>query len=443
MAARKGGHFLPRKRLSNAMTSTLTQISPTQVTLEFAVGEAELAAAEDRVFRRLSKDVRLPGFRKGRVPRKLFEQTYGREAVTREAVDEVVPEVYAAAVREHDLEPVKRPEIEVLEEAGGRPTKLKATVEVRPAIELRQYRGVPVSRPAVTVTDEDVERSLAALARERATLVPVERPARLGDVVTIDYQGTLDGQPFDGGRGENEVVELDESRFVPGFAAGIVGMRAGESKQIEVRFPAEYSVAALAGKPATFALTLHDVKEIERPAIDDEFAKAVSSNQTAAELREDVRRRLTAVAEGRLRRNLGNAIVAQLLAAHDFPLPQSMVENELEHIVEEARGAAPEAENDEAQLREKYRSEAESRVKAALLIQAIARAEKIGATPADLAAELEALARRYGQPVDRIRKALGNNVLSLMDGIVRNKTLDFLIDNATVTVDEETSGAPS
>lgn len=418
-------------------TSTLTQLDPTRVALEFSISENDLAAAEERVFRRLVKNVRLPGFRKGRVPRKIFEQTYGSDTVTHEAVDEVVPEVYAKAVREHDLEPVERPQFEIVEESGGRPTRLKATVEVRPAIALHAYKGVAVTRPPIEVTDDDVDRSLAALAKERATLVPAERPARLGDVVTIDFEGTVEGEPFEGGRGQGEIVDLDEDRFVPGFAAGIVGMNPGETKSVEARFPDEYPVEALGGKTALFTVTLHEIKEPELPPLDDEFAKAVSNNQTAGELREDVRRRLEAIAAGRARRAIGSAVMGQLLAAHDFPLPASMVENELNGIIEEAGG-----EKSEERV-VAYRAEAEARVKASLLIAAIAKAENISATPSDVASELEALARRYGQPVARIRNALGNNVLSLMDGIVRNKTLDLLVDNAVVMSDEETPRASS
>jgi len=418
--------------------STLTQLAPTVVALEFSVSENDLAAAEDRVFRRLAKNVRLPGFRKGKVPRKIFEQTYGRDAVTSEAVDEVVPEVYAKAVREHELEPVERPKIEVVEEADGRPTRLKATVEVRPAFELGTYKGIMVSRPSYAVTDEEVERSLEMLARERATLVPVDRPARIGDAVTLDYEGTVDGVPFEGGRAQGESIELSEERFVPGFASGIAGMTAGESKQVEAHFPEGYPVTTLAGKPAVFTVKLHEVKEVELPPIDDEFAKAVSSNESTAALREDVRRRLEAVATGRARRFVGNVIVGQLVAAHDFPLPASLVEGELDHLLEEATSAAPPDASNADELRKSLRPEAESRVKATLLIQAISKAESITATPADIAAEVEALARRYGQPPDRVRRALGSNLLSLADGIVRNKTLDLLIDNAVVTVDEET-----
>ncbi|HZV77138.1 MAG TPA: trigger factor [Candidatus Babeliales bacterium] len=425
--------------------STLTQLAPTVVSLEFSVNESELAAAEDRVFQRLSKNVRLPGFRKGKVPRKIFEQNYGTGAITSEAVDELVPEVYAKAVREHALEPVEHPKFEVLEESGGRPKRLKATVEVRPAIALGAYKGVPLARPLTAVTEADVDASLEALARERATLVPVERTARLGDVVTVDYEGSIDGKPFEGGRADGQTVELTEGRFVPGFASGIAGMQPGETKAVEVRFPDEYPVADLAGKPATFTVSLREVKEPEPPPIDDAFAKSVSDNQTLEALRGDVRRRLEAIATGRARRSMGNAIMAQLLASHDFPLPESLVDSELSHIVEDVTSASAASATDktEADLRSEHRAEAESRVKAALLIQAIAKAENISATPADVAAELAALSRRYGQPAAQIRKALGNNVLSLMDGIVRNKTLDFLIDNAVVAVNEETSGATS
>jgi trigger factor len=150
-------------------SSTLTRLAPTQVALEFSIGADELAAAEDRAYRKLSKGVRLPGFRTGKVPRKIFEQTYGSEAVTSQAVEDVIPEVYAKAVREHDLDPVDRPKVEVIEESDGRPLRLKATVEVRPAIELGKYMGVSVARPPIEVTDDDVERSLAALAKEWAT----------------------------------------------------------------------------------------------------------------------------------------------------------------------------------------------------------------------------------------------------------------------------------
>jgi trigger factor len=387
--------------------------------------------------------VRLPGFRQGKVPRRIFEQAYGKETVTSQAVEDVVPEAYAKAIREHDLDPVDRPKLEILEESEGRPTRLKATVEVRPTIELGQYKGIPIAGPSVEVTEGDVERSLQALAKERATLVPVSRPAQLGDVATLDYEGTIDGVPFEGGQAAGQTVELSEGRFIPGFVAGIVGMTPGESKAVELRFPDDYPSPAVAGKPAVFAVKLHDLKEFELPPLDDELAKAVSNNQTLDELKTDLRRRLMAVATGRARRIIGNTILQRLLAEHDIALPASMVEGEIDRLMEEAAAAAASSGTTEAAGRDSYRDEAEARVKTTLLIEQIAKTEKITATPGDIAAELEVLSRRYGQPAARIRKALGNNLLSLMDGIVRNKTLELLIDNAEVVPNEETSDSAS
>jgi len=364
----------------------------------------------------------------------------------------VLPDAYAKAVREHNLDPVDRPRMEVVEENEGRPTRLKATVEVRPEIALHDYKGIAVARPPVTVTDDDVERSLQALARDRATLVPVERPAKLGDLVTMDYEGRIDGEPFEGGAAQGQVAELSADRFIPGFVDGIVGANAGETRTVEAHFPASYSEAGLAGKTATFTVTVHEIKQLELPAIDDDFAKAVSNNETLADLREDVRRRLTAIAESRARRVVGNAVVEKLLGAHEFPLPQTLVDGEVDHLVSDAAGNAARSGKSfddylasvgktEEQLRAELRPEAEGRVKTTLLVERIAKAEQIAATPRDVSEELEALSRQYGQPVARIRKALGNGLLSLMDGIVRNKTLDFLIDNATVT--DETAAPPS
>ncbi len=389
--------------------------------------------------------MRLAGFRKGKVPRKVFEQTYGSGAITHDAVEDVVPEAYARAVREHDLEPVERPKIEVVQEDDGRPTRVKATVAVRPEIALRDYKGVAVTVPHATVSDDDVERAVSALAKERATLVPVDRAAEAGDVVTIDYAGTIDGVAFEGGTAAGETAELTEGRFIPGFVSGIVGMQAGETKDVRARFPDNYAQPDLAGKEAAFTVTVHEVKRYDLPVIDDAFASAVSGNATADELRADVRRRLEAIATQRERRAIGNAVLDALLRDHEFALPPSMVDGEIDHLVNDTVSAAAQAGEtferylehigkSEDELRAAYRADAETRVKTTLLVEQIAKAEGVVATPADVASEVEALARQYGQPADRVRKALGTNLLPLMAAIVRNKTLDFLVDHAKVTV---------
>lgn len=415
------------------------------------ISAEEMREAEDRAFRRLVKKAKLPGFRPGKVPRKVFEQAYGAETITNEAMEDVVPTVYAKAVREHDLEPVDRPKMELLPEEDGTPRRIKAVVDVRPEIGLGEYKGLPVNAEPVTVTDEDVDRALKTLARDRATLVPVEREARLGDVVTLDYEGKIDGVAFEGGTAQGQQTELSEERFIPGFASGIAGMKTGETKDVEAVFPEDYQQTDLAGKTAVFTITLHEVKELEMPPIDDDLAKAVSQHQTLDELKGDVRNRLQAAAEARIKRETGNDLVERLVASHDFPLPEVLVEREIDGMVSDGAGMASRmgmsfddylkaVGKTEDDLRKEYRPDAERRVKGTLILESIAKAENITATPADIQSELQALARQYGQPVDRIRQALGNNLLSLMDGIVRNKTVEFLVEHAK---SQATPGAES
>ncbi len=433
------------------MTATINKLSPTQVELLIAISPEEMRDAEDRAFRRLVKKAKLPGFRPGKAPRKIFEQAYGAETISHEAMEDVVPAVYAKAVREHDLEPVDRPHMELLPGEEGEPPRVKAVVEVRPAIDLQEYQKLKLTRTLPVVTGEEVERSLQSLARERATLVPVERAAKLGDVVTVDYEGKIDGTLFEGGSAKGQTTELNEGRFIPGFATGIAGMNAGETKDVEAVFPENYQQETLAGKTAVFTVTLHEIKELELPPIDDELAKAVSDHQTLEELRADIRKRLEAVAQARAQRELGGQAVEQVVKVHDFPLPEILIEREIENMLGDIASMAARmgmslddylksAKKTEEQLRGEYRPEAERRVKATLVLEAIGKAENISATPADIQEELRSLARQYGQPVDKVRQALGNNVLPLMEGIVRTKTVDFLVEHAQI---EEATSAPA
>ena len=358
-------------------------------------------------------------------------------------MEDVVPNVYAKAIREHDLDPIDRPRMELLPQEDGKPKRVKAVVDVRPAIALGQYKNIEIERVPVVVGDEDVERSLAALARDRATLVPVERPATLGDVVTVDYEGKVDGVAFEGGSAQKQVTDLLEERFIPGFAAGIAGMQAGESKDVEATFPENYAQGDLAGKTAIFSVTLHEVKELELPAIDDDFAKAASTSESLDALKADIRRRLESAAENKAKRDLGQALVGKLSDAHEFVLPDILVEREVDGMISDAGSFAQRMgmpfeaylkaiDKTQSDLRAEYLEDAKGRVKGTLILEAIAKAENITAAPADIVAELQGLAQQYGQPVERIRQALGSNIASVIDGIVRAKTIEFLIENASV-----------
>ncbi len=432
--------------------ATVKHIDPTQVELEISIDETELASARERAFRQLVKNVKIPGFRPGKAPRKIFEAQYGTAAIEERAMDAVVPNAYNKAIEENDLEPVERPEMELLPEEEGQPLRVRATVSVRPVFELPEYKGVALEGPSGAVDDAEVDAAIDRLRRDAAALVPVDRPVALGDTPTIDYLGKIDGVPFDGGAAEQQPTEILAERFIPGFADGIVGMTAGETKDVEARFPDDYSNTELAGKTAIFTITVHDNKFAELADLDDEFAKRVAGDQATVEsLREDMRKRIETHRRLSQRRELSGQLIDKLLAQVEFPLPAVLVDRESEHLMTEAKGYVEQAGvawskyledqgKTEDDLRVEYATEAEKRVKTSLLIEAIAKAEKIVATEGDVEAEIAQLSRQYGQPREAILQMLRPNLSGLLDGIVRTKTMEFLLDNATVT--EAASPAP-
>ncbi len=438
-------------------SASVKHLDPTQVELEIEISEAELDAARERAFRELVKNARIPGFRPGKAPRKVFEAQYGTEAIAERAMDRVVREAYPRALKENALEPVDEPQMELLPEEEGRPLRLRATVSVRPPIELGEYKGLPVDAQPNPVSDEDLERSLESLRRETAALVPVDRPVEMGDVPTLDYEGRIEGELFEGGAAENQPVEIVAERFIPGFALGIVGMRAGEERAVEAVFPEDYSNAELAGKKAVFRVKVHENKVPEVPDLDDAFAQRFGgAGASLDDLRADMKRRLEASALGQAQRRRTSQLMDQLLAAHDFALPAVMVEREAEHLEREMRsqleragltfdGYLEKQGKTPDEMRAEYRAEAERRVKSTLLLEEIAKREHIEATPADIQSEVASLGRQYGQPQEAILQMLQPNLGSLVDGIVRSKTLDFLLGSARAAEapSEATPGAPA
>jgi trigger factor len=419
----------------------MKQLDPTQVELEISITTEEFGKAQDSAFRKLVRSAKIPGFRPGKVPRKIFENAYGTAAIVDRALEDLVPEKYAEAVKEHSIEPLARPEMEMLPEEEGQPMRFKAVVAVRPPIEPAPYEGIEVEDVPEKAGAEDLERALETMRKDAATLVPVDRPVKLGDTASIDYAGKIDDVPFEGGTATGQQVEIAEERFIPGFATGIVGMKPGETREVSAKFPDEYGATELAGKDATFTITVHEIKEAELPVLDDEFAKRVSEHQTLDELKTELQGRLDVVAAQKARRQISTGLLDKLVAANDFPLPQVLVEREVDGLLDESRQYVgrmgipwddymKQSEKTEEQIRSDFREEAERRVKTTLLIEEIAKREKIEATPADLEAELGALARQYGQPREKIVELLGRNLGALVDGIVRTKTIDRLIERA-------------
>ncbi len=428
--------------------ATVKHLDPTQVELEISISDEELSAARERAFRELIKNVRIAGFRPGKAPRKIFEAQYGTAGIHERAMEAIVPTVYSKALQDNAIEPVDRPQMELLPGEEGEPLRLRATVYVRPQFELQNYRGLEFDGPPTAISEEDVDKALAGLRKEAGTLTPVDRPVQLGDVPTVDYAGKIDGVPFEGGEAQGQATEIAEERFIPGFASGIVGMNAGETKDIEARFPADYANTELAGKLAIFTITVHDIKVPELADLDDDFAKRFGGpDATLGTLRDQMRNRLEASARQQQRRALTPPLLERIMAAHEFQLPPVLVDREADNLLNEAKtyiGRAGMAwdeylekqEKTEDALRLEFRGEAEKRVKSSLLLEAIAKAENISATNADIEAEVQQLSRQYQQPREAILEMVRENIAALVDGIVRTKTIEFLFDNARITEKE-------
>ena len=432
---------------SHTLSTSVRKLAPTEVELEIQVSPEEFAQAQDRAFRKLVNRYKLPGFRAGRVPRKIFEQHVGKSSIESQALEDLVPEVYASALREHQLEPVDRPHIDLDRSGEEQGVHIKAKVSVRPEITLADYRGIPVTRNPATVTDADVEHSIEALRKRAASLEPVEdRGIEDGDVVTLDYHGLIDGQPFEGGTATNHTTEVSAERFVPGFVEQLHGQKAGELRQLRVTFPSNYRVADLAGKEAHFEVTVHEIKRAKLPELDDDFVRQVSDHTTLDALRVDVRQRLEAVSLARAREDMQRQVLDAMLAANEVPLPEVLVEREIDNLVADAKSYMQRIERsweeylaakntDDAGLRAEYRPEAERRVKSSLLLEEVAKQEKLEVTTADIEKELDAMARSYGQSreavIEALRRSTGFGMI--IDTVRRGKALDFLVEHASIT----------
>ncbi|MED3719907.1 trigger factor [Geobacillus stearothermophilus] len=398
----------------------------------------------DAAFKKVVKNITLPGFRKGKVPRVLFEKRFGVEALYQDALDILLPEAYAKAVEEAGIEPVSMPEIDIEQMEKGKSLIFKAKVTVKPEVKLGQYKGLEVEKMDTTVTDEDVENELKRLQENYAELVVKEDgTVENGDTVVIDFEGFVDGEPFEGGKAENYSLEIGSGTFIPGFEEQLVGMKAGEEKEIQVTFPEEYHAEQLAGKPATFKVKVHEVKAKQLPALDDEFAKDVDEEvETLDELKAKIRARLEEAKKNEAETALRNAVVEKAAANAEIDIPAVMVQNETDRMLREfdqrlqMQGLNLQlyyqfSGQDEAALREQMKEDAEKRVRAALTLEAIAKAENIEVTDEEVEEELQKMAEAYNLSVDKLKELLGS-----LDGVKEDlkwrKTIDFLVEHSTV-----------
>ena len=363
------------------------------------------------------KYIAVPGFRKGKAPRKMIENLYGPQVFHTDAVEEIFPDVYREAVADQGWKTVGQPSVTDMNVREDNTLELTIEVELYPEVELGQYKGVEAPKAVVSVSDEEVEAELDRKANEVARIVTVERPAQEGDTVLIDYKGLKDGVPFDGGSAEGYELRLGSHSFIPGFEEQLIGAAAGEEKALNVSFPEDYHAKELAGAPVVFEVKVHEVKETQVPAKDDELAKDVSEFDTLEELKADLRKTLETRKEEEAARAFESALMEKVAEAAKVDLPNAMIEaevnSELENFDYQLRSQGMSLEQyskmlggDLSGFRKSIRPSAEKQVKLRVVLNAVAEAEGLEVTEEDLAAEYDKLASQYGMEVERLKKVV-------------------------------------
>ncbi|MDT2974091.1 trigger factor [Enterococcus casseliflavus] len=407
------------------MTAKWEKTGTNDGVLTFTIAQAEIQKGLTTAFNKVKGNLNVPGFRKGKVSRQIFNRMYGEEALYEDALNAVLPEAYEAAVKEAGIDPVAQPKIDVDSMEKGQDWVIKAEVTVKPEVKLGDYKELTVEKQDREVTEEDVDARIKREQEAQAELVIKEdEAAENGDTVVIDFEGFLGEETFEGGKGENYSLELGSNSFIPGFEEQLVGTKAGDSKDVTVTFPEDYQAEDLAGKEAVFKVTVHEVKAKELPELDDEFAKDVDDSvESLAELKEKYRAELTETKEKAAEDAKDEAAIRQAVEnAEIVELPHSMVHDEVHRSMDEflnnmqRQGISPEmyyqlTGSTEADLHTQFEGEAETRVKTNLVIEAIAKAEGLEATEEDIENEIKELSEAYNMPVDQIKRVLTEDML--------------------------------
>ncbi|MFZ5752749.1 MAG: trigger factor [Bacillota bacterium] len=417
-----------------------------QVTVEVPVEKFEESL--QHAYRIVSKKVNVPGFRKGKAPRRIIENMYGTEILYEEALQHAVPRAYFQALDQikDEYTAVSDPEYEIVQLEKGKPFIFKAKFDLKPEVKLGEYKGLELEKPSAEIGPADVDNELERMQQRYAKLVVVEGPAEKGDVLTIDFVGKVDGQPFEGGKGENYPLELGSNTFIPGFEDQLIGVKAGETVDVNVTFPEEYHVTELAGKDAVFTVTVKENKRKELSPLDDEFAKDVSEFSTLQELRADIENKLKEAAQKKAESELRVAAVKKATENAEIEIPQSMIENRVNTMVEnfayrlQQQGISfdyyMQATNTNIDdIKNNYRTEAEASLRSDLVLEAIAKAESITVSEEELDEEIKKMAERYKQEPAKFREVMEKQgqISSLKFGIMLDKAVDFIIEQAKIS----------
>ena len=391
------------------------ETSKATVTVELT--KAELEPAVNKAYLKYRKDIAIPGFRKGKAPRVVIEAAYGKHVFFEDAIEEMFPQIYQEAVMTQDMKPVGRPSVSDMNIADDDSVTLTIVTDLYPAVSLGQYKGIEVEKVNAEVKESEVDAEIDRMAQNVARISTVERPAKDGDTVVIDFEGFLNGVAFKGGKGENHELVLGSGSFIPGFEEQVVGMSAGEEKDINVTFPENYHASELAGKEVTFKVKVHEVKETVLPEKDDEFVKDVSEFDTMAELRADIEKRILDEKQAGIDRVFENAAVEKAAENMTAEIPDSMVDEEVDRQLERmdyelrAQGASLEAYSkmlggNTDSIRKSLRPGALNAVRTNVMLDAVVDAEKIEVSEEECEEEYKKLADSYKMELDKVKELL-------------------------------------
>lgn len=410
-------------------------------TLTFTVPSEDFEKALDEAFKKVSKDVSLPGFRKGKIPRKMFESRFGVESLYQDALDIVLPEAYRNAIDAVEITPIEQPEVDIEEIERGKDVVLTAKVQVEPEVKLGEYKGLKVEELETEVTEEDVDKEIETMLESHAEMVIKEDGTiENGDLVNFNFDGYVDGEPFEGGKAEDYELEIGSGNFIPGFEEQMVGMKNDEEKDLPVTFPEDYHAEEMAGKEAVFKVKINSIKSKEIPELDEEILKELDKDVDSVEaLRESVLKDLTEAKESARDNQMREDLIIQASDNAEVDVPEVMVKNETDRMVQEfSQNLAQQGLNfemyqqfsgqDEKALREQMKEDAAKRVKTNLTLKQIAIDENIEITEDELNEEAEKMASQFNMSVEDIKRTLGD-LSMLKDDLKLQRVVSLLVDS--------------
>lgn len=425
------------------MSLQVEKLEKNMAKLTIEVSAEELDKAIETAYQKNKNKISIPGFRKGKAPRKMIEQMYGKEVFYEDAANALIPEAYEKALEECTEEVVSAPKIDVTQIEAGKPFIFTAEVALKPEVTLGKYKGVKVDKIDVEVSDEEVD---AAINREResnARTISVEdRAVKDGDMTVIDFEGFVDGVAFEGGKGENYPLTIGSGAFIPGFEEALIGAEIGKETDVNVTFPEEYQAEELAGKAAVFKCTVKEIKEKELPELDDEFASEVSEFDTMAEYKEDVKKKLAEKKEADAKNAKEDAVIDAIIADAQMEIPDAMVETQQRQMIEEfaqriqSQGLSMEQYMQftgltPAALLDQVKPQALKRIQSRLVLEAVVAAEKMEASEEEFEEEVKTMGEAYQMEADKVKELLGENgKKQVMEDICIKKAVEFVVENA-------------